>query len=126
MSACYLVDTCTLLWAISASDRLSDVARSLINDSSNRILVSHASLWELSIKVSIGKIQLPETFFDSLTDFGYEMLPIREEHFAAYRELPLLHRDPFDRLLVAQAQAERIALLSSDAEIARYEVNKLW
>ena len=124
--SCFLVDSRVLLWATGDPDRLSTEARRTIGDSENRILVSHGTLWELSIKVTIGKLVLPESYFTELSDQGYELLPTREEHFAVYRRLPMVHRDPFDRLLVAQALAEGLPLISCDPEIAGYQVPVVW
>jgi PIN domain nuclease of toxin-antitoxin system len=121
----YLLDTHTLLWALSAPGTLSVTARDIIASPSNVVLVSSASLWECAIKASIGKLELPDGFFESIPDAGYEIMPILISHLNVYRTLPMHHRDPFDRILVAQAQAERITLISRDAEIAKYEVEIL-
>ena len=126
MSACYLMDTHTLLWATGNPKRLSDKTYDLINDPECRIFISHASIWELSIKWAIGKIDLPRDFFDAIPRSGYEILSLDENAFTAYRQLPLLHRDPFDRILVAQAQCENLALLSKDTDIAQYDVKCIW
>ena len=88
--------------------------------------MSHSTIWELSIKQTIGKIDLPAGFFEDLPELGYEILPMEDKHFAMYRELPLIHRDPFDRILVAQAIVEEIPMLSCDAEIKKYEVSCVW
>jgi len=120
------MDTCALLWASGYPEKLSRPVRKILSDPNNRILVSHGTLWELSIKVTIGKLHIPESFFETLTDHGYEMLPISEPHLKAYRRLPLYHRDPFDRLLIAQAQVEEIPLITSDSNIANYPVQTVW
>jgi len=124
--ATYLLDSHALLWAVAGSRRLSRRARELIADPENRILVSQGTVWKLSIKVTIGKLDLPEEFFATLADHGYETLPLRDAHLAAYRALPLLHRDPFDRLLVAQAQVESLRLITADPEIRHYAVQTVW
>lgn len=124
--ATYLLDSHALLWATSSPAKLSARARKLINNDANRILVSHATIWDLSIKVTIGKLKLPESFFESLPTLGYEWLPLTTDHFARYRQLPLHHRDPFDRLLVAQANVEDHPLISMDPEIRHYEVVMIW
>lgn len=126
MSLTYLVDSHTLLWALSEPAKLSDRARSCLESTGSRIMVSHATIWELSIKVSIGKLSLPKSFFDALPGLGYEKLPIVEEHFSIYRKLPLHHRDPFDRMLIAQAKAGNLCILSCDADIKKYGVHVLW
>jgi PIN domain nuclease of toxin-antitoxin system len=121
----YLVDTHTMLWALGEPDALSAVARDAIASPSNLVFVSSASLWECAIKASIGKLDLPEDFFDSIPDAGYEVMPIRISHLNIYRTLPMHHRDPFDRLLVAQARAEALVLISRDPEISKYDVEVL-
>lgn len=123
---CYLIDTCALLWAAGFPNRLSSSVREILADGNNRILVSHSTLWELSIKVTIGKLNIPEEFFNELPNHGYEILPITEQHLRAYRSLPLHHRDPFDRLLIAQALAEEIPLITNDSEIQKYTVQTVW
>ena len=121
----FLVDTHALLWALGEPSALSPAARDAIADPSNLIVVSSASLWECAIKVSIGKLELPEDFFDSVPEAGYEVMPIRISHLNVYRTLPMHHRDPFDRMLVAQARAEALTLLSRDPEIAKYDIEIL-
>ena len=121
----YLIDTNTLLWALGEPGVLSAVARDAIACPSNLIFVSSASLWECAIKVSIGKLELPEDFLDSVPKAGYEVIPIRIPHLNIYRTLPMLHRDPFDRILVAQARAEALVIISRDPEIAKYDVDVL-
>lgn len=114
-----------MLWAFGEPSALSPAARNAIADPSNLIIVSSASLWECAIKASIGKLDLPDDFFDSIPEAGYEVMPIRLSHLNVYRTLPMYHRDPFDRMLAAQAIAEGLVLISRDPEIARYEVEIL-
>lgn len=121
----FLVDTHTMLWALGEPSSLSTAARDAIADPANLVVVSSASLWECAIKASIGKLDLPEDFFDSIPEAGYEVLPIRITHLNVYRTLPMHHRDPFDRMLVAQARAETLTLISRDTEIANYDVDIL-
>jgi PIN domain nuclease of toxin-antitoxin system len=118
----FLVDTHALLWALGEPSTLSRQARDALADPSNLIVVSSASLWECAIKASIGKLDLPEDFFDSIPGAGYEVMPIRISHLNVYRTLPMHHRDPFDRMLVAQASAEALTLISRDPDIAKYDV----
>jgi PIN domain nuclease of toxin-antitoxin system len=120
-----LVDTHAMLWALGEPSALSSVARNTIADPSNLIVVSSASLWECAIKASIGKLDLPENFFNSIPEAGYEVMPIWISHLNVYRTLPMHHRDPFDRMLVAQARAEGLTLISRDPEIAKYDVETL-
>lgn len=124
--ATFLIDTCVLIWATSDPEKLSKKARRMIDDDASRVFVSHATLWEMSIKVTIGKLHVGEGFFGQLEGLGYEMLPMAEVHFSMYRQLPLIHRDPFDRLLVAQAISEKIPLMTCDEEIVKYPLKTLW
>lgn len=116
-----LLDTHLLLWA--AADRLPPSARVLIADPANALLFSAASLWEIAIKGSFGR---PDFLADAsvigrgLVDNGYEHLPVTAAHGAAVMRLPAVHRDPFDRLLVAQAMVEGITLLTADARLGAY------
>jgi PIN domain nuclease of toxin-antitoxin system len=118
----FLVDTHALLWALGEPSTLSREARDALADPSNLVVVSSASLWECAIKASIGKLDLPEDFFDSIPEAGYEVMPIGISHLNVYRTLPMHHRDPFDRMLVAQARADALTLISRDPDIAKYDV----
>ena len=121
----YLLDTHALLWALGEPTALSPQTRDIIADPTNLIFVSVASLWECAIKASIGKLDLPDDFFDAINETGYEVLPIQIAHLTRYRSLPMHHRDPFDRILVAQAQAEALTLITRDPEIAKYQIERL-
>ncbi|WP_295394945.1 type II toxin-antitoxin system VapC family toxin [uncultured Thiodictyon sp.] len=118
----YLLDTHSLLWALGDPGALSRPARDVLASPATIIFVSSASLWECAIKASIGKLDLPDDFFDAIPETGYEVLPIRLSHLNEYRALPLHHRDPFDRMFVAQARAEALTLITRDPEIAKYDV----
>jgi PIN domain nuclease of toxin-antitoxin system len=122
----FLLDTHTLLWATSAPENVSDTVQAVIANEANRLFISQATLWELSIKVTIGKLELPERYVDEIFGIGYESLPIDLKHLDAYRKLPLIHRDPFDRLLIAQSISEQLCLLSCDQAIQDYDVEWLW
>ena len=125
LSMRYLIDTHMMLWALGSPSVLLPAARDAIACPSNLIFVSSATLWECAIKVSIGKLDLPKDFFDLVPDAGYEVIPIRISHLNIYRTLPMHHRDPFDRLLVGQAKAEVLVLISRDQEIAKYDIEIL-
>ncbi len=119
-----LLDTHLLLWAIGKSVRLPDEARALISDSRNELFFSPASLWEISIKAGLGKPDFrvdPRILHRGLLDNGYLELAITSQHTIAVVALPPLHKDPFDRLLIAQAIVEGITLLTSDPQVARYQ-----
>ena len=118
-----LLDTHLLLWAAGEPDRLSQEARNFINDPDNQLFFSAASLWEVSIKRGLGRKNLkadPRILRRGLLDNGYEELPIHSDHVAVLDALPPLHKDPFDRILVAQAVAEGIELLTTDSQLERY------
>ena len=121
-----LLDTVAYLWAADASPRLSTSAAEAITNRANLVLFSIASAWEVSIKASLGKLKIVADFEDSLERFGATVLPISLDHTAAVLTLPLHHRDPFDRMLVAQAQRERAVVVTSDPIFAKYGVAVLW
>jgi PIN domain nuclease of toxin-antitoxin system len=116
-----LLDTNALLWLLKDDSRLAPAARRVIAQSQS-IAVSEASLWEISIKVSIGKLEPIPELFDTVRDLGFRRLSLSNEHLRRYETLPLLHRDPFDRILVAQAGAEDLALVTSDGFLANYNI----
>lgn len=118
-----LLDTHVLLWAAGEPARLSASARRLINDADNEPLFSVASLWEIAIKRGLGRkdFQVDARLLRrGLLDNGYSELPIMSDHVVAVEDLPAIHKDPFDRLLVAQATVEGIMLLTLDLVVARY------
>lgn len=119
----YLLDTHLLLWAAGDPDRLSDGARELLVDPENVVLFSVASIWEATIKASLGRrdfaLDVGE-LREGLRDAGYLEVPVLGEHALGVTALPALHRDPFDRLLVAQARHERVTLVTSDRVVASY------
>ena len=117
----YLIDTHALLWARSAPERLSAEALSVLQSTDNTLYVSMASLWECAIKTSIGKLDVPIGFWRIVSE-DYEILGIELSHVEACASLPMHHRDPFDRLLVAQAQLGGLVLVTRDPDIARYDV----
>jgi PIN domain nuclease of toxin-antitoxin system len=116
-----LLDTHTFLWFIEGSLNLSDVARNLIEDQANQRFLSVASLWEMSIKVSIGKLELGMTFTELVEREVYgnaiELLEIQPEHLDELAKLPFHHKDPFDRLMIAQSLAEGIPIVTKDAAL---------
>jgi len=117
-----LLDTNALLWLLNDDSRLAPAARQIIKDS-QEIAVSEVSLWEISIKISIGKLQSVPELLDTIHDLGFRRLSLSNECLRLYESLPLLHRDPFDRMLVAQASVEGISLLTSDTFLKDYGIN---
>jgi PIN domain nuclease of toxin-antitoxin system len=125
-----LLDTHAFLWFITNDPKLSTTAQGLIADPSNEILVSPASYWETAIKVRIGKYPMSAPYEKFITQGidgnGFKILPIEPGHTAVLTTMPFHHRDPFDRLIVAQAQVEKISVVSNDAVLDLYGVNRLW
>jgi len=118
-----LLDTHLLLWAAASPERLSAGARALLQDAENELFFSAASLWEIAIKSSLGRDDFrvdARLLRRSLLDNGYRELPIGSEHAVATDALPPLHKDPFDRMLIAQAMAEGMILLTADETVAAY------
>ncbi|QFS49435.1 type II toxin-antitoxin system VapC family toxin [Nostoc sphaeroides] len=126
----FLLDTQAFLWFVLKDRALSQVACDLIVDPLNDILLNPASSWEIAIKVSIGKYQIPgnfETWIEHQIQVNeLEILPIKVAHVAAIVTLPFHHKDPFDRLLVAQALTEKIPIISVDAALDNYPVTRYW
>ena len=125
-----LLDTHTFLWFIAGNLKLSSTARSLIEDLANEKFVSVVSLWEIAIKFSLGKLDLTDEFDilipKQLEINGFEILPIETEHLSKVISLPFYHRDPFDRLLIAQAISENMQIISVDDIFDSYSTNRLW
>ncbi|MFZ5655043.1 MAG: type II toxin-antitoxin system VapC family toxin [Pseudomonadota bacterium] len=118
-----LLDTQVLLWAAGLPERLSRRARKLLDDAGNELVFSAASLWEIAIKNTLGREDFradPGALRRGLTDNAYRELPVTGAHAVAVGALPLLHKDPFDRLLLAQALCEGLTLLTADAQLAGY------
>lgn len=117
-----LLDTQVLLWVLMKPRRLSVAATDAIEAGENRVFVSMASPWEISIKAALGNLTPPDDLERQLNEKRFELLPIAIRHTEAVAFLPHHHRDPFDRMLVAQAQVDGLTLVSSDREIRRYPV----
>ncbi len=114
-----LLDTHLLLWALAEPEKLSATTRNRLD--SAEVFVSAASVWEVSSKVALGKLEAdPSELLAAIEPAGFELLPITGLHAAAVAALPLLHRDPFDRILVAQARTEPLILLTNDAVLEQY------
>lgn len=129
----YLIDTHIFIWFIQNSPKLNSQTRRLIETTNNQILISIASLWEISIKNSIGKLNLTKGFeamTDYLKDNSIEILPIDFAHTVENNRLPFHHRDPFDRIIVAQAIVENLDFISADAVFDDYlagtSIRRIW
>lgn len=117
-----LLDTHVLLWWAADDARLSRSWRQLIGDPEHDIFVSAISVAEISIKASLGKLTAPDELLPDLEDSGFLSLPLEAEHAARLRDLPWHHRDPFDRMLIGQAQVEQLTVATVDPQFAAYEV----
>lgn len=125
-----LLDTHAFLWFIAGDTSLSQSARAAIEDLGNNRYLSMASMWEIAIKISFGKLELSEPFEalipKQLADNSIELLGISFEHTVLVSSMPFHHRDPFDRLLIAQSKVERMTLGSIDPAFDSYSVNRFW
>jgi PIN domain nuclease of toxin-antitoxin system len=117
-----LLDTHFVLWWLADDLDLGERARELIAAPENLIFYSAASIWEIRIKHALGKLELPDEFSDALGRQAFEPLAVTVDHAHAIQDLPQLHRDPFDRLLIAQARCERLTILTRDGIIGQYDV----
>ena len=125
-----LLDTHAFLWAITEDARLSERARQVFLSGANQLFLSAASLWEIVIKVQIGKLPLPkrtdEYLVDQLSRNAVQTLPVQASHVLRLFKLPHHHGDPFDRLLIAQSQVEGLPILTTDPLIRKYSVETMW
>ncbi len=124
-----LLDTQAFLWFLSGDRKLSAKARAALRQSSAELYLSSASVWEMAIKASLGRLELPkplDQFMQVRLEDGFRPLPLDWRHAAAVQDLPLHHRDPFDRMLAAQAQVEGMTLVSADKAFQAYDVRLLW
>ncbi len=121
-----LLDTHAALWFLSGDERLGERARRHLTDSANVVLLSAAVVWEIAIKRSLGKLEVPAEYLSLLLGAGVQPLAMSVEHAAAVEHLPPHHRDPFDRVLVAQATLEGAALVSHDEALRTYDVTLIW
>jgi PIN domain nuclease of toxin-antitoxin system len=118
-----LLDTHLLLWVAGQPERVSRAARQLLEDKDNELIFSTASLWEIVIKRGLGRDDFkvnPRLLHRGLLDNGYSELPVTSEHVVAMDTLPPIHKDPFDRILVAQSLVEGVTLVTTDATVAQY------
>jgi PIN domain nuclease of toxin-antitoxin system len=126
----YLLDTGVWLWTLSEPERLSREAREVFTDSSHEIFLSVVTSWEIAIKISANKLRLPEPpeayVPRRMTAQGLRALEVSHSHALAVSALPAYHRDPFDRLLVAQARLEDLILMTADRTVSRYPARILW
>ncbi|RPD86142.1 type II toxin-antitoxin system VapC family toxin [Neisseria weixii] len=117
-----LLDTHVVIWWLLDSPELGQKSRNIVQNPDNQIFVSAATIWELSIKISKGLLELPEEIFEAIEEEDFEQLPIKWFHGKQAGILPVIHKDPFDRVLIAQAQAEGLELMTADGEIPKYGI----
>lgn len=125
-----LLDTHTFLWFVNDNDNLSEKAKSVIEDAESEVYLSIASIWEMAIKVSLGKLEIQDPFGDFIQKQiqlnQFTVLNITPSHAAVVASLPFHHRDPFDRMLIAQAKSLQIPLISRDEVFDTYGIGRLW
>lgn len=120
-----LLDTHALLWWLDANPLLSEKAKSYIADGANLVFVSAVVIWEIRIKQELGKLEIPSNFRQVLNQQPFEMLAITAEHAHAVGNLPAIHRDPFDRMLIAQAKVEGFAIVTRDSFVQQYKIKAI-
>ncbi|AIE76136.1 type II toxin-antitoxin system VapC family toxin [Synechocystis sp. PCC 6714] len=118
----FLLDTHILLWWLGNDNRLTSNERAVITNPEHLIFVSAASIWEMSIKKSLGKLSTPDNLLIVLKENNFQVLGIAAEHGLAIADLPKHHKDPFDRMLIVQAQTEGLILISQDSKFSQYDV----
>ena len=124
-----LLDTHSLIWFLNGDEKLSDKAKFAIEDPKNSKIVSIASIWEIAIKISLGKFKFPKGFkhfLDMVEDNGFEILPKTFEHALELSSLEFIHRDPFDRLLISQCIADKLIIVTKDNNIKKYKIKTIW
>ena len=125
----YLLDTHAAKWALDDVAKLSNKVKDILGDTSLHLCVSLACAWEIAIKIGIGKLNFEggsAVFIDKLSQFGVEILHVEGAHIAGVEKLPLLHRDPFDRILISTAIVEGMTIITADENIQKYDVPWIW
>lgn len=122
MNKKYLVDTHIFIWWMTNSPRLSSKVKKLISDSKNEMYLSIASIWEMAIKIGNKKLDLPNGWQETFKKSNFAVLQIRLPHAFAVSNLPQIHKDPFDRMLIAQSKTEKMTLITTDPTMEKYKV----
>jgi PIN domain nuclease of toxin-antitoxin system len=125
----YLIDTHTAIWYFNGDKALSKTAKEIILELSNQINLGVSSAWEPAIKINLGKLEFngqAARFIQLAETYGFSIRPIKTAHLTAFETLPFIHRDPFDRLLIATAISEEMTIITTDENIARYDVSHVW
>ena len=125
-----LIDSHALIWYVDQHHQLSSASHAAMSDSSNELLLSAGSIWEIAIKIALGKLVLTQPYLawmsQALSDLGITVLPITVEYADTQASLPRHHNDPFDRLMVAQALVERLSIVSADTRMDAYGITRVW
>jgi PIN domain nuclease of toxin-antitoxin system len=124
-----LLDTHTLIWFLNGDEKLPDNVIEAIENPNNSKIVSIASIWEISIKISLDKFRFPngfKRFLDMIYENGFELLPVTFEHAIIVSTLEFIHRDPFDRLLIAQCKNDNLTIATKDENIRKYNIQTIW
>jgi len=122
----YLIDTHVLIWWLERSDKLSGKVMEIIGSNENQIVVSVVSIWEISIKTRLGKLETPDDLMEMISIESFEVLDIKSAHALQVKELPLHHHDPFDHLLIAQSIQENLPMITRDKYFDSYEIETIW
>lgn len=118
----YLLDTHVILWWLTTPKKISSKAQKIIRDKENSIFISSISFWEMAIKKGLGRLTLPYNLIETVAAENFKILPIQAEECLGVADLPLLHSDPFDRLLIIQAKLHDLVIITNDSKIAEYPV----
>jgi PIN domain nuclease of toxin-antitoxin system len=124
-----LIDTQVLIWNFENNPKLSSKTKQIINDINNHIFVSIASFWEITIKVNINKLKIPVSInemIEKALSLDYSILPISARHLSTLENLPLHHRDPFDRIIISSAISENLPIISVDSNFDKYSIELIW
>ncbi len=118
----YLLDTHIMIWWLTTPEKINNKAQKIIRDKSNAIFISSVSFWEAAIKKSLGRLTLPHNLIEAVALESFKILPIAPEECLGVADLPLIHSDPFDRLLIMQAKLHDLVIITKDAEFTKYPV----
>lgn len=125
----YLLDTHALIWFLNGEEHLSEKSKKVIENPENSLFISIATIWELAIKISLGKFKFDQgfkQFLELIEENGFEVIPISLEHALRLSTLEFLHRDPFDRLIVVQAMTDNLTVITRDEYMEKYSISTLW
>lgn len=121
----YILDNHSIIWFLNGNSQLSEKSRITIENSDNRKFISIGTIWELAIKISIGKFEF-QSGLNGFVNLGFDVLPISHFDLIHLTNLPFIHRDPFDRLLIAQAMENKMTIITKDEHISKYTISTLW